>query len=381
MCAKRQVRLAVAGLLGAAVLLAQDAPIPVGSINIKFPKDSPLALLQTQTDQSRASARGAALVLDLQMALSLRNISQNRIHGVTLRVVSQEVTMGGKGSVSYPSLDVAPGEAFPVSIKMQLVRPTQVTGGPLVEVNLDGVLFQDLSFYGPDKLDSKRKMTAWEMEAQRDRAYYKRILAQGGRNALQQEILASLNRQSQRPQLGVRVRTGQAVTSAAMPASEHTAQFAFLKFPDAPVEPVEGWAQLAGNEVRAPRIQVVNKSNKPVKYVELGWLVKDQGGQQFMASLPSADPDLFLPPGKRGRVLQETTLQFERPGQPVNVESMTGFVSQVEFADGKVWVPNRQNLENAMLLNVLAPSVEEQRLTDLYRKRGIDGLVAELNRF
>jgi hypothetical protein len=44
-------------------------------------------------------------------------------------------------------------------------------------------------------------------------------------------------------------------------------------------------------------------------------------------------------------------------------------------------VPNRQNLENAMLLNVLAPSVEEQRLSDLYRKRGIDGLIAELNRF
>src|SRR5690349_10142046 len=111
MCGKGQIRLAVAGILGAAMLLAQDAPIPAGSINIKFPKDSPLALLQMQTDQSRASARGAALVLDLQMALSLRNISQNRIHGVTLRVVSQEVTMGGKGSVSYPSLDVAPGEA------------------------------------------------------------------------------------------------------------------------------------------------------------------------------------------------------------------------------------------------------------------------------
>jgi hypothetical protein len=381
MCGKRQVRLALAGVVGAAALLAQDAPIPPGSINIKFPKDSPVVLLQSQTGESRASARGAALVLDLQMALSLRNISPNRIHGVTLRVVSQEVTMGGKGSVAYPSLDVGPGEAFPVSIKMQLVRPTQVAGGPLAEVNLDGVLFQDLSFYGPDRLDSRRKMTAWEMEAQRDRSYYKRVLAQGGRGALQQEILSSLNRQSQMPQVGVRVRTGQAVTSAAMPAAEHTAQFAFLKFPDAPVEPVDGWAQLSGNEVRAPRIQVVNRSSKPVKYVEFGWLVKDRSGQQFMASLPSADPDLFLPPGKRGRVLQETTLQFERPGPPVNVQSMTGFVSQVEFADGKVWVPNRQNLENAMLLNVLAPSVEEQRLSDLYRKRGIDGLIAELNRF
>jgi hypothetical protein len=53
----------------------------------------------------------------------------------------------------------------------------------------------------------------------------------------------------------------------------------------------------------------------------------------------------------------------------------------VEFADGKMWVPNRQNLENAALLNVLAPSAEEQRLSDLYRKKGIQALVEELKKF
>jgi hypothetical protein len=53
----------------------------------------------------------------------------------------------------------------------------------------------------------------------------------------------------------------------------------------------------------------------------------------------------------------------------------------VEFADGKIWVPNRQNLDNAHLLNVLPASAEEQRLTDLYRKHGIDALAAELGKF
>ena len=80
------------------------------------------------------------------MSLTLRNTSRDRIHGVTLRVVAQEVTLGGKGSVTYPSLNVGPGEAFPVRIDMQLMRPSQVAGGPLVQVDLDGVLFQDLSF-------------------------------------------------------------------------------------------------------------------------------------------------------------------------------------------------------------------------------------------
>jgi len=79
----------------------------------------------------------------------------------------------------------------------------------------------------------------------------------------------------------------------------HEEQFAFLKFPDSPVEPLEGWAQLAGNEVRSPSIEVLNKSAKAVKYVELGWLVRDQKGQQYMAaSLPAADPALYLPAGR-----------------------------------------------------------------------------------
>jgi hypothetical protein len=52
-------------------------------------------------------------------------------------------------------------------------------------VGLDGVLFDDFSFYGPNQLDSKRSMMVWETEAQRDRQYFKSILAtvRGGRFA------------------------------------------------------------------------------------------------------------------------------------------------------------------------------------------------------
>jgi hypothetical protein len=99
------------------------------------------------------------------------------------------------------------------------------------------------------------------------------------------------------------------------------------------------------------------------------------------ASLPSAAPDLYLPPGKTARVLQDTALRFSNGGQPVKVERMAGFVSQVEFADGHIWVPNRQSLENASLLKVLAPSPEEQRLSNLYRTKGLDALIEELHKF
>jgi len=373
---------AAALLCGAGTLAAQDVAIPQGAVNFKMPDDSPVVLMSSSMADSRASARGAALALDLHMSATLRNNSNNRIHGVTLRVVAQEVTLGGKGSVTYPSLNVGPGENFQVRIDMQLMRPSQVVGGPLVLVDLDGVLFQDLSFFGPDRLNSKRNLTACEMEAQRDREHFKRILSQAGKGGLQKEMLESLTRQSEVGQLAVSVkRTGRSVTSAAS-GNEHDAEFAFLRFPDSPVEPLRGSARISGNEARAPGVEVRNKSSRAVKYVEMGWIVSDSSGRQYMAgSLPSADSDVLLPPGRTARLLQETTLNFSSKGQPVNVSKMVGFVNQVEFADGKVWVPNRQNLESAALLKVLPPSAEEQRLSDIYRKRGIDALIAELAKF
>ena len=128
------------------------------------------------------------------------------------------------------------------------------------------------------------------------------------------------------------------------------AQFAFLQFPDSPVEPVEGWAQIAGNEARAPRIEVRNRSAKPVRYVEIGWVVKDRDGQAVHGRRRCRLRSRPVPAaGPHGRVLQDTTLRFTPQCRASRCPSqgMTGFVSQVEFADGKVWVPNRQNLINA----------------------------------
>ena len=380
-----QLRLFALGLLSASALLGQNSALDSrDAVKVNIPQDSPVNFVSmSMGDESRATARGAALLLDLHMTLELRNSSPNRIHGVVLRVVSQEVAAGGKASVAVPSLNIKPGDAFPVRIDLQLMRPTQVAAsGPLVQVDLDGVLFQDFSFYGQDKLNSKRLLTVWETEAQRDREYFKRVLAKSGSEGLRKEVVASLARQAEQPQLDVRVVRRRAVSAAAVPAPERTAEFAFVKFKDAPVVPLDGSAEISGSEARAPRIQVQNRSPQTVKYVEMAWMVSDARGQQYMAaSLPASDSELYLPPGKTARLVQDTELSFTRRSQPVTIDKMTGFVSQVEFADGKVWVPNRQNLESAELLNIVAPSAEEQRLTDLYRRKGLAALIAELQKF
>jgi hypothetical protein len=375
------IRLLGIGTLCAAAAFAQETVLPVSAFKITLAKDSPVAFLTLDPRDSRYTARGAAIMVDLDALLTLRNSSPNRIHGITLRVVSQEVTMGGKASMCIPRLNIGPGESFPIHIVQHLVRPTAFASGPLVEVSLDGVLFQDLSFYGPDQIHSRRDMIAWEKEAQRDRDYFKQILAHGGRTALQQAVLQEMTRIADRPQLDrPMMLRGPAVASSATTVPARTERFAFVSFPDSPVEPVSGTAVVVGDQVSTPHIEVRNRGHVPVSHVEVGWLVKDPAGRLYLAaSVPSSQPDLQLAAGQTAAFAQDTSMKISRNGQPLDIRGMTGFISQVEFADGKVWVPSRQNLDDTVLRAVLPPSAEVLRLIELYRK-GPDALIAELNK-
>jgi hypothetical protein len=166
----------------AAPIAAQQAAIdPERAFKVSLPPGAPVALTSANWDQSQATARGGALVVDLHSTLHLRNESPRRIRAISLQVVAQEVTPGGKGSVTVPSLDAAPGESFSVRVDLRLMRPLSRSGGALVEVSLDGLLFDDLTFYGPDLLKSRRSLLAWELEARRDRRLLLAALQQGGR--------------------------------------------------------------------------------------------------------------------------------------------------------------------------------------------------------
>ena len=358
-----------------------QAPQPASSVKVNFPADSPVALVSADWGESRTEARGGALLLDLHTSLSLRNTTQARIRGVTLLVQAQEVTPGGKASVTVPSVDIGPGDTFPIRVDLRLLRP-MFGGGALAEITLDGVLFEDLSFYGPNRLNSRRAMTVWEMEARRDRRYFKSILEARGTEGLRQEALATLARLSARPQLDVQVIPRGRTTTVAS-AQERPIEFVCLHLPDAPLEPIGGLARGVGGEARAPKIDVVNRSSRPVRYFEIGWIIKDRQGREFLAgSVPATDSGLRLAPGATSQVAEGAALRFSRAaGQPVDIESMTAFVTQVEFADGTLWIPSRAALDSPRFRAVLAPSPEQQRLADLYRKKGLAALVAELKKF
>jgi hypothetical protein len=46
-----------------------------------------------------------------------------------------------------------------------------------------------------------------------------------------------------------------------------------------------------------------------------------------------------------------------------------------------MWIPNRTELDDPVLRRVVGPSPEEQRLVQIYRKRGITAVIDELKKF
>ena len=354
-----------------ALALASAVSLHAQALNhkIDFPKDSPVSPLTTDVSPPTATARGGANLIEVNTALSLRNSSQKRIRSMTLMVSAQDAA--GKGSVSVPTLDAGPGETFSIHIDTRLVRPL-TAGSPVVEVSLDGVLFDDLSFYGPDMLHSQRNMIMWELEAQRDRKYFKSLLASRGAEGLRKEMLSSLARQADSSQRGVQMVRGRATNIDA----EREAQFAFLDIPESPVEVSGGVARIGASLAGAPRFEVRNRSGRAVQHLEIAWIVKDQQGREFLAA--SMPADMKLAPNQSSPVAQDAALRFDRP---ISIQSMSGFVSSVEFADGSQWIPSRSAMDQPGLRQVAAPSPEEQRLSQIYAKKGIQALIDELKRF
>ncbi len=126
-------------------------------------------------------------------------------------------------------------------------------------------------------------------------------------------------------------------------------------------------------------MEVRNRSDRSVRYLEIGWILQDHQGREYVAG--SVPAELNLGPGQKSPLLNDTTLRFpSRPGQALAIEGMTGFVSTVEYSDGNVWIPTRADLATDQRLRAM-PSGEEQRLVQIYHKRGINGVVDELKKF
>ena len=263
---------------------------------------------------------------------------------------------------------------------MELLRPFTVgkSEGAMVQVALDCALFEDLSAYGPDTVKSRRALMVYELQARRDRRYLAALLESGKVAQLREELNFGLQDFSPQ-QLGFELLQNARLSSL----REQPVNVGSVSFKSSPVLSMGGAAHIAGNEVRAPQIEVKNTSQKNVRSIEMGWIVRDDRGREFVAGyVPSP---LELAPIQMGTMKEAGTLRFSRPtGQPMVINGLLAFVGDVEFADGKLWIPTRVDIEDAtsdpVLRRALATSPEQQRLADVYRRKGINGLAEELKK-
>jgi hypothetical protein len=359
--------------------LAASAEEKGGWLDWQFPKDSPV-LMRDHKGFTNVTMRGPSMVVELHETLILINVGKKPICGLTLRVEAQDITPWGKGSVIKPSLFVLPGEEFPVKVDMQLLRPIATTKSEaaMVQVSLDCALFSDLKSYGPDKVNSRRTLMVYEMQARRDRQFLTRLLDSGRIPELREELNFGIQDFIPR-QLGLELLRGPRTASS----REHAFAVNPVSFPKAPVQPLSGNAQVAGNEVRAPRVDIRNVSKLRVASVAMGWIVRDEHGTDFVAgALTSRSP---IGPVQTSSISESGTLRFSLPtGQPMVIERLMTYVNDVEFADGSLWIPSRDDIDAATqdltLRRELATSPEEQRLASIYRRDGTAGLKKELNR-
>jgi hypothetical protein len=207
-------------LLATMGYVSAEAPDEYSSLKIDFPKDSPVAVVSADWGQSKTFTHGSVTLLDLQALLTLRNSAPRRIRGVSLMLAAGEMA-GGKGLVNPHGLNVAQGDTFPVHIDLRLLRPLKGTPPP-VQIALDGVLFDDLMFYGPDKSSSRVSLTARELEAQRDRRDFQLLLASGGAGELRKQVLTILSHTSDRLATGARIVRGRASNFASERGDQQT---------------------------------------------------------------------------------------------------------------------------------------------------------------
>lgn len=375
-----RIRLPLAWAALAVSATAQVQPGGRPQVAVDIPDGVPFQVEAFDFENTDWQPRGGALVIELEGSVRFRQLGPQTVRALTLAVDAHDRMLGGRASVSIPSLHAATGDAIEVYVSLRMLRPLPGPPGPAVRIAPDAVLYDSLAAAGPNRLGSVRAMIARELEARRDRAYFRAQLEAGGRDALVSAMQASLRRQAARPRLQVSLARDGPATAGARP---RTLALAFLPDADAPLILEQGTALVTGSVSDAPRIRLRNRSAQAVRHFELGWLVRDESGVLYSAGAAPVDGAPSLRPGSV--FVTSASRRFAlRPAGTRRAAAWTGmsaYLRSAELADGSVWIPSRSALAASELLDSVPVSAEEERLSRLYRERGPAAVSAELDRF
>ncbi len=312
---------------------------------------------------------------DVHTRFSLRNVGTKPIAGLSFRILSSGGGSEGQAALILPSLQAAPGAVFPVRVDLQLPHRYSVrTQSPGVRILLDAVLWNDLSFYGPDLLHSRRRLLSFEFEARRENEYLRNLVGAGRLSEVREELNFGLP--EDQPQLTMELTPLQVPMDRGKAITINT-----VSFGQAPLQLVGGGALLTDTALIGPHVLLRNSSDRRIRSVEVGFILRDERGHESRVSTLPAE--LALEPGQTRVLQQRANLLLSRTkGQPIVIRSLAAFVADVEFEDGSMWIPSRPDIERAtdsvVLRRVLSECPETERMAGVFRRAGIKGVETAL---
>ncbi len=358
-------------------LSAIDAESPW--IAVEFPRDSPIIVTSARFGPNQSGrVRGMSMTSDLHGDLLLRNSSTKVLAGLTLRIDSPNLGLALKASITLPSLRTAPGETVPIRIDAALVQPisSENLTGASVSVSLDCAEFSDGSTFGPDTLDTEQQLQFYRAEAERDRKYLAGLLSAGQLPRLREALNFGLL-DTGRALAGMEVLPPETADNAKTQPSPIMCR----NYDSSPVSILDGTFHHVRSQLRGSRVTVRNRSAKPIKNVEVGYLVgSPREGLFFAGTVPSA---ASLAPGQQINLAGAPPLRvFESSGEPSASATLVAFVARATFSDGSLWIPSRDDLQSftvdPALRRALSFSPEQQRLAELYHRDSISAVISDL---
>ncbi len=282
---------------------------------------------------------------------------------LTVRNRSTKVVAGVAAGSTSTGVHLAPGESVSLPAR------------PQGNVEVDAVLFLDGTTYGPDKSGALTPLRINRAEADRDRRYLAALRDTSQIAAAMEQWESDAGRQSKTlPKTLVGPRA-EVLRGHALPAKVEV-----VALPGAPVEIVSAEGSFGQGRLMDPTAEVRNSGSDGVKQYQLIWVFRDASGAEFRGRLSaSATRSAVLEPGARVRFSEPIAFETGGRGHDREIVSAKVFVRAVEFADDRIWVPARTDLDHLRLAAFLPLSTETERLLAAYRQQGVKALVAELH--
>lgn len=366
---------------------------PRSFVRVQLPPDSPVEVVDLSYGSSRIVRRPMALEMELNLILTLRNRSGKPVEGLAL-VLGTAAARGAVGLSAVSGIRLESGATFTLPARMHADYHLASTAASTsarqlpssMQVRLDAVLFSDGTGYGPDRMRALGAMRINQAESLRDRRFFHVLYDSGGLPRL----LSVLQRwggeataQTNAPQETPSVLAG--VSAERARALAQFADFRVARFSDAPIEIVSARARVFDGGLVDPSLEVRNISGVPVTDFLVTWLLSDATGKEFRGATISASG--WREPGTRFQVAPGESAVWSHSSVLAIGPRATGpilsgrvYLRAVEFADGRVWVPERHTIEAAGLTGPLTFSPEVVRLFRLYQTRGPSALLAEFRR-